>query len=322
MQKCRQETTWKNNVMVAVKTGDTELLDRLPGFENRPTLDFINFEITPLQLAINGGNYAITEQLLCAGASTTFCDGSTQFPAVVMATLSENVRIFNLLLRYGADVNARSDRTSALTLAVSLRSDKFVQLLLKHGAQPCDIGLSDSWDNFKNSPFSLAIAWNQCGTVKMFLNYFRERSIQLPWLQLLIKRAIKESSEDCAIIFLKQGIYPHHNSPQTSSLFHMAAEKGRRKLMNLLVELNPQLLQEEWLIKKKVPHKLCKHTSYISWLLEYRQQVPSLQKLCKSSILSQLDSYYKPKIRDLPLPKSLKKYLCLLESAYDHENVI
>ena len=299
-----QESTWKRNVMVAVTKGDSELLDQLLGFENRPTLDFAFRGYTPLTWAVDDENYAIVEQLLHAGASADFYEGSNRGSPVVVAIRSQNVRIFNLLLSYGADVKRISDQ--ALTWAVLLGSDKFVRLLLAHGAQP-DSWISGSWDNF-----TFAVDWTRRDMLKRFLihfiSHFSEREVQLP-LHLLTIRAIKESSEDCAIMFLEEGIYPQSNLPQTSSLFHIAAEKGQRKVMNLLAELNPQFLQEEWLIQKKVPMELCKYKSYISWLIEYRKQVPSLQKLCKSSILSQLGSYYKPKIPQLPLPKSLKKYL-------------
>ena len=307
--------------MGAVENGNTEVLGQLLGYENRPTLDFASFGYTPLTQAINDKNYVITEQLLRAGASANFYEGSSRRIPAVMAVVSNNVGIFNLLLIYGADVNLTSDQFSALTWAVKIGSDKFVRLLLRHGAKPCNT--SDLWNNFDSSPFALAIAENRCGIVKQFTNNFSERNVQLP-LQLFVKLAINKWSEDCAIIFLGEGIYPQHpqhNSPQSSSLFHMAAERGQTKLMNLLIELNPQFLQEEWLIQKKIPPILCEHQSYISWLIEYRQQVPGLQKLCKSSMLSRLGSYYKPKIPELPLPKSLKNYLSLLESAYDDENL-
>ena len=302
--------------MAAVTKGDTELLDQLLGFENRPTLDFAIRGYTPLTWAIDDENHAIAEQLLYAGASADFYEGSNGGSPVVVAIRCNNVRIFNLLLSYGADVKGISGQ--ALTWAVLLGSDKFVRLLLKHGAQP-DSWISGSWDNF-----TFAVDWTRCDMVKRFLmhflSHFSKRDVQLP-LCLLIKHAIKEKRE-IIIMVLEEGIYPQSNSPHTNSLFHIAAKMGQRKAMNLLAELNPQFLQEEWLIQKKVPMELCKYKSYVSWLIEYRKQVSSLQKLCKSSMLSQLGSYYKPKIPELPLPKSLKKYLRRLESAYDHKYVL
>ena len=66
-----------------------------------------------------------------------------------------------------------------------------------------------------------------------------------------------------------------------------------------------------------IPKSCFKFQTFISWLTEYRKQPPSLVKLCRYTILSQLDSFYMPKIDALPLPKSLKAFLKAVESAYE-----
>ena len=297
--------------MEAIERDDAEFLTEVLSSAKEHTLDFIHSIYTPLTRSTLLRRHAILEQLLQAEAIVDFKDRAGWTP-LMLAAGHGDVHSCQILLNHGADVNAKNGSETALQHASYGGAYEAACLLLEHGAQPWDT--SNLWNNFRNSPFAAAILWDKCNIIKLFLTYFNERDIQLP-LETLITLAIDRYSENCAIIFMEQGIYLDHKSLQTNSLFHMAAENALMKLMSFLVELKPQFLQEEWLIQKKIPRDLQKHKNYTVWLMEYRKQVPSLQKLCKSSILSQLGSYYKPRIAELPLPRSLKKYMCLLESA-------
>lgn len=307
-----RSSNWKTSIMLTLLGNDTHLPLPLCSFKGYP-LDFIAYGFTPLTRCVYDRRHAALEQLLHAGASVDFEDGNGRTP-LMTAAFRADIDSCYILLNHGANVNAKIGSNTALVHASCNGAYEVACLLLQHGARPCDT--RNLWDNFGDSAFASAIAWNHCNVVERFVTYFNERDIKLP-LELLIKLAVERSSEDCAIIFLEQGLYLNHKSLQTISLFHMAAEKGQIKLMSLLVELDPQFLQEEWLIQKKIPEELQKQKSYTFWLMEYRKHVPSLQKVCKSSILSQLVCYYKPKIAELPLPRSLREYLCLLESTYN-----
>ena len=297
--------------MLAIDIKDASALTEVIKSSTEHTLDFIQSSFTPLTKSVFHGYHAKLERLLHAGASVDFQDDNGWTPLMI-AAFHGDIHSCHLLLDHGADVNMKNGSTSALIQAACNGKYDVACLLLQHGAQPCD-----SWLEFGNSAFASAIIWDQCNIVNLFLNYFNERDIQLP-LQLLFNLAIERSSEECAILFLEQGIFPGNTSLQTRSVFHMAAEKGQIKLMILMVELNPHFLQEEWLVEKQVPPKLQKENQFTSWLSEYRKQVPSLMKLCKSAILSQLDSYYKPKIAKLPLPNSLRIYMSLLVPSCNH----
>ena len=120
-------------------------------------------------------------------------------------------------------------------------------------------------------------------------------------------------SEQCAIACLKQGFYPLQEASD-KSYFQAAASSGMIELMSILAGMNAQFMHEDWLIQKQLPDRLVPHTDFVSGLLEYRKQTPSLQQLCKSRILSQLEPYYVPQIDTLQLPTSLKHYLAAVES--------
>ena len=102
----------------------------------------------------------------------------------------------------------------------------------------------------------------------------------------------------------------------SASFFYSAADHGLSELISLLVGINPHILQERWLIQGSFPTKLRQNQDFLSWLLKCRKQSPSLVILCKYSILSQLQSYYRSKIDMLPLPKTLKVFLKTVKSEY------
>ena len=99
-------------------------------------------------------------------------------------------------------------------------------------------------------------------------------------------------------------------------MLYIAADNGFVELMCLVIALNPQVLQEDWLVQKDFPAKLMQHEDIIQWLVEHRKHPASLQQLCKSAILSQLGTFYVPNINPLPLPKLLKTYLQGIEPPY------
>ena len=157
---------------------------------------------------------------------------------LMYAASNGDVHSIRLLLNYGADVNAMCNRftRTALHFAIHQNKHEAACLLLENGAQPCEIVNACMIPD--DSPFHVAIWHNRSNIVILFLSYFNKKHIKLP-LKLLITKAIASSSEECAIIFLQQGINVHHKSPKTSSLFHMAASDEQVKLMSLLVKLNP-----------------------------------------------------------------------------------
>ena len=273
--------------MVAVERGDAQYLRQLLELPEKQTLDFHGSQAveSPLTYAVCHGKHYIAEQLLHTGATADFQNGNALTP-LMYAACNGDVHSIRLLLNYGADVNATSNRDKSTALHFTTYRDKHEagHLLLENGAQPCE--RVDACRIFDYSPFVTAIWYNKSNMLKLFISYFKNKHLKLP-LKLLITEAIAISSEKYAIIFLEQGVNVHQKPSKASSL---AATGGQIKLMSLLVELNPQFLQEEWLMHRNIPERLQKHENYTSMLIKCRKEVPSLQKLCKSSIVSHLDS--------------------------------
>ena len=133
--------------------------------------------------------------------------------------------------------------------------------------------------------------------------------------------AVLYRSEECAIFTLQYGYYPRLSADFTfnKSCFHKAADRGLIKLMSFMLESNPHFMQEDWLVHKDLPTELLQHSEFVLWLAEQRKHPQSLVKLCRSRILTQLDTYYILKVAELPLPNALKTFLKNVESAYVQE---
>ena len=318
---------WRQSVMAAVNAGDDALIAKLLQGNHIQELNFIVKFQSPLTKASRLGKYAIAEHLLCAGASVEFMNDLGRTP-LMEAAYRCNTDICHLLLNHGANVNARckSNRYEALHYAAGHAgsSSDVAALLIKHGAEPYNP--TNPQEKFEDSPFAMAIHFDCPHIMDTYLDYCENNNYRIP-SKLALSMAIDDGSCDCAIILLKRGLSPIPNGPlvkmpfyidyidNSATYLYVVADRGLVELIGLLVELNPHMLQEETLVQSDI--RIFHLKTSISWLTEYRKQPPSLVKLCRYTILSQLDSYYMPKIDVLPLPKSLKTFLKAVESAYE-----
>ena len=179
------------------------------------------------------------------------------------------------------------------------------------------------------SGLSGAACWGHSSILNLFLDHCGKFSITIP-LKLLLDYAIckhnlqqgVKSREECAILLLRQGCYPRKRERNVfkpfGSCFQKAGDCGLINVMGYLVELNPQFLQEDWLIQGDFSTELEQHSSFLSWLMEYRKQSPDLRKLKFASqyIISQLGTYYMLRVDNLPLPKALRTFLQVVETAF------
>ena len=335
------EVKWKKRIMDAVvscnKIWLDELLDTRGSFsKQRVKLDFDRYTdniftlyngpesmdgfhfTTPLGLAASKGYSKIAEQLIFAGARVNFPNMAGYTP-LMLAAVKGHKRTCIVLLDLGADVNvskAGTLHTTALYYAACNGMSEIVNLLLAKGGKLCT-----SWNEYTLMGLELAAAIgnHHPSTTQVLLDHCEKENLQLQ-RGTVFSMSLDADSEECAIAVLQHGCYPLPKDTKlyiyNCSFFRKAAECGMIKVMCLLLELDPFYLQEEWLVERDYPNELSKHPDFISWLEEYRKDPPSLVRMCKSTILAQLDSYYRAKIRYLPLPTTLKTFLATMVSAY------
>ena len=336
------EEKWKESMMDAIgscnKAWLDELLETRRSFsEQRLKLDFCRFVyhyfkfcngprtlqsfpfMTPLGLAASKGYSEIAKKLIFAGASENFPNMNGYTP-LMLAAVAGHKHTCILLLDLGADVNVTKKRTlhnTALYYAACNGMSEIVNLLLAKGGKLCT-----SWNEYTPVGLELEAAIGNChpSTTQVLLDHCEKEHLQLQ-RGTIFSMSLKAYSEECAIAVLRHGRYPLLKETKlfiyNSSCFHKAAECGMIKVMCLLLELDPFYLQEKWLVERDYPNELSKQPVFTAWLEEYRRHPPSLVRMCKSTVLAQLDSYYRTKIKYLPLPTSLKTFLATVESAYN-----
>ena len=306
------QNKWRKCVMDAVEANDSARLDNLLKGTDKEELDFIYEFYSPLTTAIIDGHSQIAEQLIHAGASVNFPKHNSVTLPLYEAITFSRTNIIQLLLNHGAHSEA------ALTQAALQRRHRIAALLLEHGAE-----IQDPLKPFdpNQSPIGIAIHNNDPATLKVILHYSYMRDVSIPF-PLLFNLALSNRDKRCAICLLGHGYHSVQRASNEvwepyTSCFHMAARRGMVKLVCLIKEFNPQCMQEEWLIKEQfkmsLKYSLREHPKFVAWLVECRKQPPSLQNWCKSVILAQLEVYYPQKIKELPLPKALKAFLCKMK---------
>ena len=309
---------WQQSIMAAVDNHNAAELEQLIKSAENKSLDFYDGIDSPLTKAIDNWDYVITEKLLCSGANVDFSDkDGARCTPLMKAARNGNVRICRLLLKHGANVHAVEHIWSytALHYATLAGQLETAALLLEHGAMIHDPTIP--WHE-QTSPIRVATQWEKPEMLSFLLEYCNKTDMEIPFvIPLIFHEAVHEGSDECAIIALKEGYYPASLVQTDKTYLQVAADIGSVKLMSVLVELNPHFLQEDWLVQNQLPECVKIHPEFVDWFTGYRKQPPSLQKLCRSVILSQLVIYCIPKVEELPLPRLLKTYLTAVDSAYD-----
>ena len=316
--------SWTINVKDAVERENGTQLQELLQSSNKQSLDFTIGGLSPLTKAASYYTPKFVKQLLLAGANVDFADAAGETPLMVSAKFG-NMRMCKLLLKNGANVNARNHRKDDLSvLCYSIRHErcnyKTIALLLEYGAQIYDPSKEFNLNALKASPLGRALEYKLPCILEMLLDHCHKINLRLPlaklfhyslrkWPAHLILKIEEYIREQCAIMILQQGCCP---TPKLIMIyFHVAAREGWSNLMNLLIEINPHCLQGKWLINQEYPQGLAQNTDFISMLVASRRQPPSLAQLCKPVILAQLHTWYlrQGRIDELPLPKLLKTFL-------------
>ena len=274
-------------------------------------LQFVVYPVTDEEIT------SIAEEFLRAGADAnanyTFYwhTGTLLMHAVQML----NISLCQILLQYGADVNAQLHNsrmfspTSAICFAAQQNECDIAALLIDNGA--C---LTDRHNVWANTPLYHSLLHEKPQMLEFFLNEYDVAYEPVPW-QRAVRMALHGNSVECAFIIIQR---EYHLWQDRSSgtyfypyqlCFHMTAARSLM-LMLLLLQQDPRVLQESWLIdNEKIPILLKHQENLVAWLRETRAQPLSLQLACKHVILTSVRSNVESKMHTLPLPNVLKTYL-------------
>ena len=297
---------------------------------------------TPLMQAIEMRNEVLVSDLIKAGADVNphnlIQDNIIDYSPLMQAVLQDDLYICMVLLDNGSDVNAMSSTNTysetALNKAAQNQKPYFlaiVALLLNHGATyPISIKYG------RNCPMRLALSSKIPEYVHLFMKHgYRFRNYPSPQNPSMYRDelcdAIEAKAEDCCVALLEWGFNVKAND---FPYFRVAVGKGMNELVRVLIQLNPQFLQENWLIRGWVSDDSDSDDSYsddsdsedsyvydsnylLHKLQKERKQPTSLQGLCKATVLQNLISNshqetISARINSLELlPTLLKQFLML-----------
>ena len=209
-----------------------------------------------------------------------------------------------------------------LELAAHLGHQHIMQLLLNEGA-----GFTSA-----ESILKIIFAQNRAQILEYILDlvYNQLSKIRL-WTCDYIKDALYVEAFSCVEILLCWGFYKSHKGEllelelqefldepeelelEESSVFECAAVRANVKTMRMIVELNPQCLQEDWLVNGDdfTLNELEECKLFKTQILESRKQPSRLDILCRAIIIQHLGYNPLPEVEKLPLPKFLKNFVQL-----------
>ncbi|MCJ1295195.1 hypothetical protein MMC34_006757 [Xylographa carneopallida] len=187
---------------------------------------------TPLTTASRFGQMDVVEILLKKGASIDGgrLDGE---PILLSAAWCENTGLVDLLLQYGADVDARLQRNGATSLNEAARHghDAMMQCLLQGGA---DIEAKD-FNSY--TPLVWAVKESRTRAVKVLLEHGANANVNDDKSISVLTRAAIQGRTDIAQLLIDKGanLEARLPSPKFRTPLHEAAWSGHEEMVRMLV---------------------------------------------------------------------------------------
>ena len=250
------------------------------------------------------------------------------WPGHILPNLTHRIeehQALNIVIEFlnaGADVNEADDLGGTpLKYSTADRSLAMCKLFLKSGAK-----LDAPGNRAMSNALHMAVSKGMYDFTVVLLDEYDKQGVTIQWWTM-VRLAMRQGHEACAMLIAskeyhlwmkpvssRQNIFnlyeenPLEFSPY-KSFFHMAASKGYVNLTKLLIDQDPRVLQEKWLVKNQISLELSLHQELVAMLQNYRRHPIHLTWLCKYVILKRLRPNAYPKIAMLPLPKILKAFV-------------
>ena len=311
-------------IWVAVDTHNAELAEILIK-DGRIKLDANYLDkqsgCTPIYRAILNNDADLVREILHSGADVNLRrlgltgDSLGETPLQKAVQLG-NYEICTMLVNSLCNIHAKNNLgLTALHYSVAYRRYAITEFLLEQRAK------IHAKAKGGTAPMTLAISHHLPLMAKLLIEFGFKLDRAFEWKELPLEMAIRVHSEECAMTLVHWGCDIRRNPKRLpklhipawlkakESFFKMAADEGLTNLMKLMIELNPQFLQEDWMVANKAPLALYTKPEFFTWLFEMRKNPPRLTQICKAWIFYHVGSYPSHRIKKLPVPEKLKSSL-------------
>lgn len=150
------------------------------------------------------------------------------------------------------------------------------------------------------TPMTLAILRDDPQSVKILIEHGYPITRSYPWNEYPFEQAIKIHAEGSAMMIAHLGCeLKIKQGDRSSNVFSMAAHEGLVNLMLLLLNMQPQLINQHWIRKRQYPHALYRLKSVQTDLQRMFTNPFRLKQLCRAKISQTIGKFYTEKINEL-----------------------
>ena len=272
---------------------------------------------TPLISAVRKNNAGMVKVLLEAGANPNLFITGVQIDSPLIAAVETNsIPISRLLMENCCNANlslaAKHRNFSAMHSALNNGELVMIKYLVEEAeadifaVQGMFLEHAITLDKSKVLDYLLQHAYNLRGNDISWFGSAQHRAddedAEFCLAGFPLHRAVDVNAESCVAVLLRWGI---NNVIPSGSVFELAVRYGRIKSINMLKKLNPQYLQEDWLLQKQSLSWYENKYIYLEEISKERKNPPRLDVLCRAEILYELGYNPVSKAENLPLPRML-----------------
>ena len=241
------------------------------------------------------------EKLLDAGADINEIKRNHTMLAV--AAYCGDIVLGSVLIQFGADLNECGGQPEFSPLYVSIFCEMyhFAFFLATVGARFGDVGA-----RVPSVILYAPLSSRRPDVIKLVLDLIKDSNQKIHWEYVFLKTMWSGGLEACHLVFVRHGLLCFKDASFFNRAFYTAATAGYFDLMDMLIELRPQVLQAKWLVEQTHPRRLEQNTEYVAKLQELRSTPLSLSVLCIHAVRHFLQPNINEKVNSLELPEALK----------------
>lgn len=301
-------------IWIAALKGNHEIADLLLNSKGTECdVNFIDKETgtSPLYRAILSNSAKTVQLLIAAKADVNMRrmgfdskDMKAETP-LIKAIQMDNIQIVQHLVNALCKLEAKTeDGLTAIHFAVAYRRYDITEFLLQNEIR------IHAKSNHGITAMTVAIEHQNPAMAKMLIEYGYKMNKRYQWKETPLSQAINLHSEECAMTLVHEGC--NLKKKKGHSYFYMAVDEKLIRLVKFMAAVNPQFLQEQWVLNSEWPVSIYHRPDLIEWLSKESQQVRKLRQLCRAKVFTYLGKYAPYKMAKLKLPDGLKEYM-----AYD-----